>query len=83
MTYLVRAVEVRTTVIRNGPNAKSPANEDDRTGEEGLDALMGLEPSIGRGPHVTRDESTQGEEKQKSDDAEYAMSDDHSVPLGQ
>jgi len=55
VTYRVCTGEVRATTVTDGPNAKCPANEDDGTGEDGLDALMSLEPSIGRGPHIACD----------------------------
>ena len=46
---------MRTATIGDDCNSESPANDDDWTGNEGLDSLMGLEPSIGRGPEVTCD----------------------------
>ena len=68
-----------TTTVCDDRNSESPANDDDWTGKERLDDLMGLEPSIGRGSEVARDQSTQGQEKQKSDKTKNPVSDDHSV----
>ena len=82
-TYRVRAVEVRTATVGDDGNSESPTNNDDRTGNKELDGLMSLEPTTGRGPEVTSDQSTQGQEKQKSENTENPMSDDHSVGLSQ
>lgn len=71
--------EVRATTVGDDRNSESETNDDDRTSNEGLDGLMSLEPNGGRGPEVTRDQSTQRQQKQKSDDADDSVSDDHSV----
>lgn len=54
-TYRVRTIKVRTIIAGDDCNPKSPANDDDWTGKEGLYDLMSLEPGTGRGPEVTRD----------------------------
>lgn len=82
-TYRVDVCEVRTATFGDGRDSESETDDDNRAGNEGLDGLMSLEPNGGRGPEVTGDQSTQGQQKQKSDDTENSMSDDHSVGLGQ
>jgi len=75
--------EVRTTTVGDGRNPESETNDDNRTGNVELDGLMSLEPNGSRSPEVTRDQSTQGQQKQKSDDADNSMGDDHSVILSE
>jgi len=67
--------EVRTTTVGDGRDSESETDDDHRTGNVELDSLMSLEPNGGRGPEVTRDQSTQGQQKQKSDDTDNSMSD--------
>lgn len=43
----VRALKVWITTLGNNREPKNEANEDDGTGNEGLDGLMSLEPSTG------------------------------------
>ena len=43
-----------TTNVRNNSNSKGEADDNEGTGEEGLDSLVNLKPSGGRGPKVSR-----------------------------
>ena len=65
----MRAVEVTTATIGNNGNSKSETNDDDGTGDEGLNGLMSLEPNSGRSPKVSRHQSTQGQKEKESDEA--------------
>jgi len=55
VTYRVCAVEVTTAKVGNNSNSKGEADDDEGSGEEGLDSLVSLEPNGGRGPEVPRD----------------------------
>ena len=77
------AVKVRTATVGDDSNSKTPASNDDRTGDEELNGLMSLEPGTGRGPEVTGDQGTQGQKKQEANEAENSVSDNHPVVLGQ
>ena len=83
MAYRVRAVKVSTTALGNKRNSEGEADDDEGTGKEGLDSLMDLEPSSGRVPEVSRDQSTQRQKKQEGNHTNDAMSDNHPVRPGQ
>jgi len=64
----VGVCKVGNLIVGDGRHSESETDDDDRTGNERLDGLVSLEPNGGRGPEVTRDQSTQREQKQKPDD---------------
>jgi len=79
----VRTVKVTATKAGNDGNSEGEANDDEGAGKEGLDSLVNLEPSSGRSPEVSPDQSTQGQKEKEPNDADDAVGDNHSVGLTQ